>query len=278
MNNITFVIFTYNEEKRIEYVVRNFVKYGEVLVLDDGSTDRTKEIVEKLGGKFILRPTKIKQRIVENQAMYNFIKQSVKTDWVFWGYADNLMPKTLLEKLVKISRQAKIKYVNIPIYTYLWGYTKYPMQEGYSPRFFMKDYIDFSNNKIHGMGKFLGDKNEILTLPNRKEYAICHYSTYDLRKFVLSHLKYAEEEAEQRHQEGQKFNFFRTIGSMIRYFILYTKNAWRIGVISILVGMHYAFFRFMMFFRVYELENNITLESMEEKYSKAKEELLKNLK
>jgi len=32
-----------------------------------------------------------------------------------------------------------------------------------------------------------------------------------------------------------------------------------------------------MFFRVYELRNNITLESMEEKYSKAKEELLKDI-
>ncbi len=277
MSDITFVIFTYNEEKRIGYVIRNFAKYGEILILDDGSTDRTKEIVEKLGGRFILRP-KTEQAAVETQEMYNFVKQTVKTDWIFWSFADNLMPKTLLEKLVEISKQTKIKYVNIPLYTYLWGHTKYPMQKGYSPRFFMKDYLDFSDNKIHGMGKFLGSKNEILILSNKKEYAIRHYSTYDLRKFVLAHLRYGEVEAEQRHEEGQKFNFFRTLGSMIRYFILYTKNAWRIGVISILVGISYAFFRFMMFFRVYELKNNITLESIEEKYSKAKEDILKDIK
>jgi len=277
MNNITFVIFTYNEEKRIGYIVRNFVKYGEVLILDGGSTDRTKEIVEKLGGKFVLRP-KIDSVIAEDKRMYDFIKKLVKVDWIFWGFADNLMPKSLLEKLVEISHQAKIKYVNIPLYTYLWGYIKEPIQKGYSPRFFMKNYVDFSNNKIHGMGKFLGNKNEILTLPNRKEYAIRHYSTFDLRKFVLTHLKYAEEEAEQRHNEGQRFNLFRTIGSMIRYFILYTKNGFKAGIVGILVGISYAFFRFMMFFRVYELENNITLELMEEKYSKAKEKLLKDIK
>ena len=278
MNNITFVIFTYNEEKRIKYVLRNFVKYGEVLVLDDGSTDRTKEIVKRLGGKFISRPIKTKQYITESQIMYNFIKQLVKTDWIFWGFTDNLMPKSLLEKLVEISQQTKIKYVNIPLYTYLWGYTKEPIQEGCSPRFFMKDYVDFSGNKIHGMGKFLGDKNEVLTLPNRKEYAIRHYSTFDLRKFVLAHLKYAEKEAHERHKEGQRFSLFRTLGSMVRYFILYNKNVLKIGKLSILVGLTYAFFRFMMFFRAYELENNITLESMEKKYSKAKEKLLKNLK
>jgi len=276
MNNITFVVFTYNEEKRIGYIVRNFVKYGEVLILDDGSTDRTKEIVERLGGKFVLRP-KTDLIAVENKRMYNFIKQLVKTDWIFWGFADNLMPKTLLEKLAEISQQTKIKYVSIALHTYLWGHTKEPIQKGHSPRFFMKDYVDFSNNKIHGMGKFLGNKNEILTLPNKKEYAICHYSTYDLKKFVLAHLRYAEEEAEQRHNEGQKFNLFRTIGSMIRYFILYAKNGFKSGIIGILVGISYAFFRFMMFFRVYELEHGISLESMEEKYSKAKEKLLKDI-
>ena len=276
-NNITFICFTYNEEKRIGYVVRNFVKYGEVLILDDGSTDKTEEIVKKKGGKFILKPLGIKSKIVETQPVYDYIKKLIKTDWIFWGFADNLMPKNLLEKLVEISKQTKIKYVKIPIYTYLWGYTKFPIEKGYSPRFFMKDYVDFSNNKIHGMGKFLGNRNETLTLSNRKEYAICHYSTYDLRKFVWNHLKYAEEEAAQRHKEKQSFSLFRTFGSMVRYFILYNRNILRVGNLSLLVGLAYAFFRFMTFLRVYELENDITLESMEEKYSKAKEELLKDI-
>ena len=120
MSNITFVIFTYNEEKRIGYVVRNFVKYGEVLVLDDGSSDKTEEIVKKIGGKFILKPLGIKNKIVETQPVYDYIKKLIKTGWIFWGFADNLMPKTLLEKLVEISQQTKIKYVKIPIYTYLW--------------------------------------------------------------------------------------------------------------------------------------------------------------
>jgi len=277
MNNITFVVFTYNEEKRIGYIVRNFIKYGEVLVLDDGSTDRTKEIVEKLGGKFILRP-KNKQLAVENQEMLNFIKQLVKTDWIFWGFADNLMPKTLLEKLVEISQQNKIKYVSIPLHTYLLGCTKRPMQEGHSPRFFIKDYIDFTNNKIHGMGKFLGNKSEILTLPNKKQYAICHYSTYNLKKFVLAHLMYAEEEAQQHFKNGKKFSLFYMIGGMIRYFILYFKRGFRSGKSGFIVSLRNAFFRMMVSERLYELENDITLESMEKKYSEAKEELLKDIK
>lgn len=274
--NITFVIFTINEEKRIGYVVRNFIKYGEVLILDDGSTDRTKQISEDLGARFILRP-KFNEIYGETEEMYNFVKEKVKTGWVYWGFADNLMPKTLLEKIVEISQRTKIKYVNIPLYTYIWGDVKRPIRKEYTSRFFMKDYVDFSNNKIHEMGKFLGSKDEILTLPNRKEYAICHYSTYDLKKFVLSHLKYAEEEAKQKHKAEQKFNFFSMLKNMLKFFVLYSKESLNCGIIGILVGMSYAFFRFTVFFKLYELENNITLEAMEEKYSKEKEKLLKDI-
>ena len=273
-NNITFVIFTYNEEKRIEYIIRNFIKYGDVLLLDDGSIDRTKEIAEKMGAKIVLRP---KVKIVEGKETHDFIKQTVKTDWIFWGFSDNLLPRRLLDKMVEISKQDKIKYVQIPIYTYLWGDVKNVMQKGYSPRFFMKDHVDFSGNKIHGMGKFLGTKDEILVLPSKKEYAIHHYSSYNFKKFISSHLTYAETEARERFQDGRRFNFLRMLISMARYFYIYIKSGFRSGALGFLVAMSYSFFRFMMFFQLYELERGITIEEIEKNYSKSKEELLKEI-
>jgi len=277
MNNITFVIFTYNEEKRVKYVLRNFINYGEILILDDGSTDRTKKIVEEMRVNIILRP-KINETYVETEEMYNFVKKHVKTDWIYWGCADNLLPKDLLVKLIEISKQDKIKYVSIPLYTYLWGKTKRPMLKSRSPRFFMKDYIDFSDNKIHGMGRFIGNKNEILNLPNEEKYAIHHYSLYDLNKFVSAHLEYAETEARQRFKNGKRFSFFYMIGGMIRYFILFFKRGFRNGKSGFITSLLYAFFRMMVSVRLYEIENNITLESIEKEYIKAKERILKDLK
>ena len=273
-NNITFIVFTYNEEKRIEYIIRNFIKYGEVLLLDDGSTDKTGEITEKMGAKIVLRP---KVKIVEGRETYNFIKQNIKTDWIFWGFSDNLLPKQLLERMAEVSRQSKIKYVQMPIYTYLWGDVKNIMQKGYSPRFFMKDYVDFSENKIHGMGKFLGTKDEILVLPSRKEYAIHHYSSYNFKKFISSHLAYSEVEAIERFNDDRKFNLLRMLISMARYFYIYIKSGFRSGALGFLVAMSYSFFRFMMFFQLYEMERGITIENVEKNYSKSKEELLKEI-
>ena len=43
-SNITFIIGTLNEEKRIAYPLKSFLPYGDVLVVDHYSTDGTVEV------------------------------------------------------------------------------------------------------------------------------------------------------------------------------------------------------------------------------------------
>lgn len=274
--NISFVICVYNEEKRIGSVIKNFINYGEVVVLDDGSTDNTKAITESLGAKFYIRP-KSDKVFLENQEMYDFIKTVVKTDWIYWGFADNLMPRQLLEKLVELSHQKIIKYVYLPIHTFLWGNVKSPILKGAYPNFFMKDMVDFSLNKIHGLGRFLGNKEEILRLPDKKEFAIRHYSLYDLNKFVVGHLRYANAEAQQKFSDGNKFSAFYLVGGMLRYFFMYFKRGFRTGSSGLIVSLCNMFFRFMVYARLYELENNITLDNIEASYLEDKLKLLNEI-
>lgn len=276
-NNISFVLFTYNEEKRIACAVRNFIKYGNVYVFDGGSTDKTQEISEQLGAKFYLRPLNKKPQ-VETQENFDFIKSKINTDWIYWGYVDNIAPKSLIDKLLSISFQDKIKMVLIPLYTYLWGNTRYYAQKGYSPMFFHKDYLDFSNNGIHGMGKFTGNKNEIYKLPNKSEFALVHFSVYNISKFVQGHLKYAEEEAVSKIKEGKKFSLIRMLAAMVRYCGIYGRIGYKNGVLGLIIMLSYAFSRFMVYVRLYELENDITLESIEKNYSIVKEQILSDQK
>ncbi|HPY08865.1 MAG TPA: glycosyltransferase [bacterium] len=274
MSNITFVIFTYNEEKRIPYVIRNFIKYGEVFIMDDGSTDRTKEISEEMGAKYFLRP-KTGKAYVENQEIFDFVKSKIKTDYIYWGFADNIAPKTLVEKLVEVSSQNKYKLVLIPLYTYLWGNTKNFAIKFFSPLFFHKDYVDFSNNHIHETGKFIGKKNQKLVLPNKEKFALHHFSTYDINKFVVGHLRYAEAEAFGKFESNKKFSVVRTILAMIRYAWICRRSLKNFSQ-GIIIISSYAFFRLMTYAKLYELENNINLENIENNYSKQKEKILKD--
>ncbi len=274
MNNITFIIFTYNEEKRLPFVLRNFSKFGRICIMDGGSTDRTKEIAESMRASFFRRPPSIRPN-VETPENFELIKSFLNTDWIYWGYADNIAPKTLLEKLAEISRQNNIKQVLIPLYTYLWGNTKKYALKSYAPFFFHKDFVDFSGNHIHGIGNFLGTKEQILTLPSREEYALKHFSTYNVTKFVHGHMKYAETEAQEKFQSGKKFSVIKLFKAIFYYTWIFGKNNFKNGKLGLLITLNYIFYRVMTYTRLYELENNITLETIEDNYSKKKEQILK---
>ena len=278
MSNITFAIFTKNEEKRIGYVIRNFIKYGEVLIFDDASTDKTAEAVRAAGGQYIVRPkTRGDYSFAESLEVSDFVKTHVKTDWIYWGFADSLAPKNLMEKLVKISLQDKIKMVLVPIYTYLWGNTRHFANKGYSPMFFHKDFVDFSGNRVHGMGNFIGRRDQCLKLPNKKEYALHHFSAYNMSKFINSHWRYAEEEALAKHKAGKKFSAIKMLASMARYWWIY-RRSFKNGVLGLIVVLSNSFFRLMAYVKLYELENGITLESIEKNYNVLKEKMLDDFK
>lgn len=273
MSNITFIIFTHNEEKRISYVIENFIRYGRVCILDGGSTDKTREITESMGAEFFLRtPSNVPG--VETQENFNLVKQIMRNDWVYWGYADNIAPQTLVEKMVEISKQNKIKSVLLPLYTYLWGNTSHYALKSYAPFFFHKDYVDFSNNYIHGIGKFLGKSEELLKLPNKEEYALKHFSTYNIEKFVRGHMNYSEREAQEKYHRGSRFSLFRVFYAMLAYCWIFGRYSYKNGKLGILIILNYMFYRVMTYTRLYELEHNITLESIEENYSKKKENIL----
>lgn len=272
MNNITFVIFTYNEEKRISYVIRNFIKYGDVVIMDGGSTDRTKEASEELGAKFFLRP-KTGKAYVENQEIFDFVKSKVETDYIYWGYADNIAPKILLERMIDVVNKKHFKIVYIPLYTYLWGDVKNYALKICTPFLFHKEFVDFSDNKIHGMGKFIGKEKEILKLPSKAEFAMRHFSAYNTDKFVTAHLRYADAEALGRFKSGEKFSVLKMFLEMVKYYFFWG-GARKKGALKKIIHLNYAFFRMMVYAKLFELENNITIDSIEKNYSIVKEKML----
>ncbi len=274
MSNITFVIFVYNEEKRIELLVRNLIKYGQVLFMDDGSTDNSKQLAENLGAKFIRRP--VGPAYVETQEMLEFVEKLVVTPWVFWGYVDNFLPKTLLEKITEISNQDKIKYVYVPIFTYLWGDTKNIYVKAAYGCFWRKGMVDFSQNRIHNMGKFVGKEEDKLKLPMRLEYAMRHFSLYDMEKFLSGHWRYAKTEAELKFADGKRLTPVYLLGSMAHYVWLFWGGI-KSGMRGILVSLLYAFFRLMVCVKLYELEHGWNLETIEAEFVKAKKKIVEEI-
>lgn len=71
------IIPAYNEEMAIKSVVERALKYGDVLVVDDGSTDDTYNIAEKTGAKIV----KHEQNRGKGAAIKSGIKEALSSDY-----------------------------------------------------------------------------------------------------------------------------------------------------------------------------------------------------
>ena len=95
-HKITFVLFMFNEEARIERAVRNFLRYGRVLVVDNYSTDRTVEIAKSLGADVLLHKN---QGWVEDEHTTSVVKAAVQTPWLYWGFSDEIVDRATMEAM-----------------------------------------------------------------------------------------------------------------------------------------------------------------------------------
>lgn len=273
-HNITFVLFAYNEERRIQYVLRNLQPYGHILVVDNMSTDRTVEISKSFGADVFSRKNDLGWGESEDEVAR--VLSKVKTNWVYWGSVDELCPRELLEKFVEVSSEDKYQIVYARRKNINYGIEKMVLDVPFQVRLFRRGSIDFKGNTIHNFGRIVCKPEEILRLPKTDKYSVYHFSTYDLGKFELNHHTYSGIEAKQKIDKGKKFSLMRLIiFPAVVFFKFYILNGvWRFGVAGLIMCMEYLFFRFNVAAKMWEIENGVNLESIEKKYDAMKEKLL----
>lgn len=271
---ITFVVFARDEARRIRYLLRNVSGYGHILVmLDDRTTDDTERIAKEYGAEV--------RRFrhpgwTEGEETVNLVLGLVKTDWVYWAYVDELLGKPLLEKMRELAAQEKYKVVWMRRKNYHYGGVN--LENGYTLRFFKKGTIDFTGNQIGRFGKIMVPQEEVLWLPNRDEYAVHHFSTYDLAKFEQGHSLYSTEEAKANLALGRHFSGLKLIGKPIYFFLKYmiVGGAWRWGWRGFIIALQYCFYFVNIQAKMWEREHGVSLGSIEAAYDTLKEKLLED--
>jgi glycosyltransferase involved in cell wall biosynthesis len=93
MHALTVIILTKNEEQFIERCIRSVSWADEVLVLDSGSSDRTREIALSLGANVY------QQEWLGYAAQRNKALSLAKNDWVFFVDSDEIVTPELARSL-----------------------------------------------------------------------------------------------------------------------------------------------------------------------------------
>lgn|GEM_PF-1265189 len=163
--NLTFVIFTFNEEARLPNVIKNFRCYGKILVVDNYSTDSTVALAEAGGCDILLNKN---VGWVEDYDTLEKIKAHVRTDWLYWGFADEILQKEALADLGRVITEDKVDVVSIARKNYFYGAFCREIAVSSQVKAFKKNAIDFRGNTIHNFGKTVVGSDRIYQMPPDK--------------------------------------------------------------------------------------------------------------
>lgn len=270
-DKITFVIFTYNEEARIERAVRNFRSRGRVLVVDNLSGDRTRELAAGLGAEVLEHRN---PGWVEDEMTVSVVKAAVKTPWIYWGYSDEIVDRATMNAMLEAVEGGGCDIVNIARKNYYYGVFLHEAYLNTMNRVFKKDAIDFSGNTIHNFGRVTVHEQAIRRLDPAK-YFVHHFISNTAKSYVRTLDGYTDIEAAHVHYKAPwKMLLSMAKSYFLNYFVAGGRKAGRPGFY---LGMAMVYYQLLLEMKVYERELGLTTATIEERNNRQRDLLLLDL-
>tara|TARA_B100000941_G_C28501010_1_gene554213 strand:+ start:101 stop:748 length:648 start_codon:yes stop_codon:yes gene_type:complete len=97
--NLLIIVPALNEDKTIKKIIIKLKKFGHVLVVDDGSNDKTKYISKKIGAKVLSHKKNLGYNQALNSGYRYFLKKKYRN--VITIDADNQLPAHYIKKFIK---------------------------------------------------------------------------------------------------------------------------------------------------------------------------------
>lgn len=268
---LTFVIFTYNEEKRIERVLRNLTGWGNILIVDNHSTDATKDIAEKYGAKVFSNKN---VGWVEDERTVALIKQTVQTPWIYWGFADEMLDAPTLMEIVTAIDSSEYKIINLARKNFYYGKFCYNAYADRLNRIFEKDSLDFSGNKIHSFGKVAVPESKIYYL-NENKFYVRHFISNTAKIYLATIDRYTDIEAEKTKCSGSLMLFARIGKQFLKHYLI--GGAYKAGKAGLFLVLQMMYYQCILMMKVHELHNDLSVAKIEDMNNVEREKILSRL-
>ncbi|MBI2443367.1 MAG: glycosyltransferase family 2 protein [Candidatus Levybacteria bacterium] len=263
MVSISAVIITKNEESMIEDAIRSVSFCDEIIIIDNGSTDRTVPIARKHKAQ------------VYEYASDDFSKsrnmglRKAKGDWVLYIDADERVTKELMVhiKTVIANPQAKAAY-RIKRKNYYFLRFEWPTVEKLE-RFFKRVKLRLWYGRLHESVVVDGEIGEL-------DGFLVHYTHRSLSDMVNKTLMWSRTEAQLRlaanHPKVVWWRFPRVMLSA--FYDSYVKQrGWKIGTPGLVESMYQAFSAFVTYAQLWEMQQERKTQSFDfaqDKHAKLK--------
>ena len=240
---------SYNEEWNIARTL-NSVKdiADEIILVDSGSTDKTREIAESLGAKVSIIKPYLGCGLQKNAAI-----EKATGDWILFLDADEEVSKELKAEIVRIIHLPKTADVyKIRFQSYCFGRL---IKHGgwsafYKVRLFKKGEGKFSPHIIHSV--FVTSENAVM---GRIDANIHHHTYRDITHYIEKNNRYTNEKALMMYGFGKKPQVIKLVFSpLIRFIKSYIiKLGFLDGVDGLVLSILGSWYAVLQFLKLYEI-------------------------
>lgn len=246
---ISCSIICFNEEKNIRRCLESVKWCDEIVVVDNGSTDRTLEICGQYTNKILFRAW---AGYVDQK---QFALEQCAHDWVLNIDADEEVSSELRDEILATMNESQPStqvngYYLLRVVYYLdrW-WRKGLWYPEYRLRLCKKSATSWGGMDPH-------EKAMVQGLTKRLNGELHHYTYTDISDHIAQLNNFSSQSAKSMHQEGKKFSLLKLIfNPFFRFFKSYIiKKGYREGIPGLVVSALNAYYVIMKYAKLWELQ------------------------
>jgi glycosyltransferase involved in cell wall biosynthesis len=249
----------FNEEARIETMLRCARWCDEIVVVDKSSTDRTREIARKY--------TNLVFEVPYSDYSASEIEKAfdcTTSEWICFLVASDLIHPYLARQIREMVDRSDFAYdvIHVPYRRYVLGLEtkRSPWYSEVHPVVFRKKCVKIDYNSIHG--PFLMDGVRHYKMPNSTKYCMYHLTHETVDGMMERHIRYCRIEGQITSKDISLWIVFKGLLRSV-FEVLFKKKSLLLGWDGIALSLAYVMYSMLSFLYIWE-----------KKKSKASEEYL----
>jgi len=246
---ISAVIIAKDEEKMLSDCLESLSWTSEIVVIDNGSIDKTASIAKKYKAKVVSLPRQDEPNF--SQARNRGLKEA-EGQWILYIDADERVEKELAVEILEVVNNAKHLAYAIPRKNFIFGreFKHTGQRPDYVKRLFKKDALSLWTGKLHEEPQFKGELGHL-------NNSFLHIKHESLSEMVAKTNAWSEIEAELMFKAGHPpMNTWRFISAMSREFWLrmIRQVAFLDGPEGVMYAIYQVFSRFTSYAKLWEMQ------------------------
>ncbi|WP_459814044.1 glycosyltransferase family 2 protein [Campylobacter concisus] len=233
---LSIVILTFNSQKYLQEVLESTNFADEVIVVDSGSKDNTKQICQNFSNvKFY------EQDWLGFSAQKQKGVDLAKNEWIFVLDSDEVITNELQDEIISTLKEPKFMAYNVARLNFFFGKAikNMGLYPDYTVRLFNKNFAKFDGRAVHEKVILNDGSQKLGALKNH----FLHYAYESIEQFIAKQNRYSS--------MGAKKNLFKalTSPSWIFFKLYVLKGGFKEGFAGYVIARLYAQYTFWKYIK-----------------------------